>query len=187
MKIYTKTGDSGETALYGGQRVRKDALRVEAYGTVDELNAALGWAETQLKHPEISGIVRRLQRECFVLGGDLATPLSRDVDRETSAVPRITVAETEALEHEIDYFESELAPLTNFILPGGNAGAAALHLARAVCRRAERHIVTLMEHDDIGREVERYINRLSDHLFVLARVVNKRAGVRDVPWSRSEL
>jgi len=187
MKIYTKTGDTGETALYGGQRVRKDELRVEAYGTVDELNASLGWAATQIIHPEINGIVRRLQSDCFVLGGDLATPLEKDAGREATAVPRIKSIQTELLEAEIDRFDEELPALTQFILPGGSAGAAALHVARAVCRRAERHIVALAERDEIGAEPVRYINRLSDHLFVLARLVNKRAGVRDVPWSRGSV
>ncbi len=187
MKIYTKTGDAGETGLYGGERVRKDALRVDAYGVVDELNAALGWAASQIEDAEIRDVVVRLQSECFVVGGDLATPLDRDAGRATPVVPRITYTATERLEDEIDRFEAELAPLTNFVLPGGSPGAAALHVARSVCRHAERRIVTLMDHAEIGGDIERYVNRLSDHLFVLARLANKRAGIDDVPWSRNSV
>jgi cob(I)alamin adenosyltransferase len=184
MKIYTKTGDTGETGLYGGQRVRKDELRVDAYGIVDELNAALGWAATQTADPQIASVILRLQSECFIVGGDLATPIEREAVPGATGVPRISEAATLRLEREIDRFEAELPPLTNFVLPGGSPGAAAIHVARGICRRAERRIVTLMLHEDIGNETERYVNRLSDHLFVLARLENKRAGVPDVPWSR---
>ncbi|MDR3709252.1 MAG: cob(I)yrinic acid a,c-diamide adenosyltransferase [Capsulimonadaceae bacterium] len=184
MKIYTKTGDTGETALYGSERVPKDHLRVEAYGAVDELNASLGWAITQMDDPEISAAVARIQNDCFLLGGDLATPLKQDAARESPVVPRLANSQTLRLEAEIDRFEEELTPLTNFILPGGSRAAAALHIARSVCRRAERRIVSLMAFEDVGPHIERYINRLSDHLFVLARLCNKRSGHQDVVWSR---
>ena len=179
MKIYTKEGDGGETSLYGGQRVPKDAIRVQAYGSVDELNAALGVALTHIEDIEISAVVTRLQAELFEVGADLATPLERG-----ATVPRIRPEETAQLETEIDRFEAELEPLRNFILPGGSPGGAALHLARGICRRAERHVVTLQFSEEINREAERYLNRLSDHLFVLARLANQRTGTPEIIWER---
>ena len=183
MKTYTKAGDGGKTGLYGGQSVSKDDLRVEAYGAIDELNASLGWAATQIDDPEISAVVARLQSECFVAGGDLATPIAREQVGGTG-VPRISPGFTARLEHEIDLFETELAPLANFILPGGARSAAALHGSRCVCRRAERRIVALQDRDELNPELLPYINRLSDHLFVLARVCNYRTGIQDIAWSR---
>ena len=179
MKIYTRAGDGGETSLYGGQRVRKDALRVATYGTVDECNAALGVALTLINAPEITGVIQRIQGELFEVGADLATPLARG-----QTVPRVQAEETARLEAEIDRFEEELEPLRHFILPGGAPGGAALHQARAVCRRAERHLVTLEQAEEINPEVLRYVNRLSDHLFVLARLTNHRAGVPETIWER---
>ena len=179
MKIYTKAGDAGETGLYGGQRVWKNALRVETYGTVDECNAALGVALTNLNDAEVKAILTRIQGELFEVGADLATPLTRG-----ETVPRIQAAETARLEAEIDRFEEELPSLRHFILPGGSAAGAALHLARAVCRRAERHLVTLSQSETVRPEVGRYLNRLSDHLFVLARLVNQRTGVPETKWER---
>ena len=179
MKIYTRDGDGGETSLYGGQRVLKDALRVQTYGTVDECNAALGFALTQLTDPEIRETVLRVQGELFEVGADLATPLSRG-----ETVPRVRAEQTARLEAEIDRFEEELEPLRHFILPGGSPGGAALHLARAVCRRAERHLVTLEQTEDINPEALRYLNRLSDHLFVLARLANHRARTSEMIWER---
>ena len=179
MKIYTKTGDAGETSLYGGQRVSKDDLRVWTYGTVDECNAVLGMAATEIDDVEIAGVVARVQAELFQLGADLATPLSKG-----EVVPRMTAALTEALEAEIDRFEEELPPLRNFILPGGSRGGATLHQARVVCRRAERHLVTLAQQEDVNEEALRYVNRLSDHLFVLARLTNHRAGTPEPVWHR---
>lgn len=182
MKIYTKTGDSGETGLYGGQRVAKDDLRVATYGTLDELNALLGIALLQGADQEINGVILRLQGELFEAGADIATPLERG-----ETVPRLRTELTARLEREIDRYEEELAPLGNFILPGGTAVAAHLHLARAVCRRAERHIVTLARQEQLNPEILFYLNRLSDHLFVLARLANQRAGVVDVKWERPNL
>jgi len=181
MKIYTKTGDSGETALYGGQRVLKNALRVETYGTVDECNAALGLALTFPIGPEASAIVTRIQGELFELGADLATPIVRG-----EIVPRMQPEETARLEAEIDRLEADLPPLRRFILPGGSQSGAALHLARTLCRRAERHLVTLAQHEEINPEALRYLNRVSDHLFVLARWVNHQAEATETEWVRPD-
>lgn len=186
MRIYTRAGDTGDTGLYGGQRVRKDDVRVETYGTVDEANALLGIAIADLGGgEELREIVTGLQNDLFVVGGDLATPLDRDTPDKT-AVPRMTAFHVEQLEAQIDRLEPGLPPLRNFILPGGSLIAANLHLARAVVRRAERRLVTLMdvEPDSVNPETLRYLNRLADLLFVLARATNRRAGVPDVPWSR---
>lgn len=181
MKIYTRAGDTGETGLYGGRRVPKDAIRVQTYGTVDELNAALGVAITQAEDAETRTVLARIQGELFEVGADLATPSDRG-----DTVPRLGSETTAQLETEIDRFEAELSPLRNFILPGGSPGGSALHLARAVCRRAERHLVTLTFSEDVNPEVSRYLNRLSDHLFVLARLVNSRAGQAEIEWSRPQ-
>ena len=179
MKIYTKTGDAGETSLYGGQRVLKNVVRVETYGTVDECNAILGMAAALNTDAETNAVLTRLQGELFEVGADLATPLSRG-----ETVPRVRPEETAALEAEIDRFEEELTPLRHFILPGGCPAGATLHQARGVCRRAERLLVTLEQAEELNPEVGRYLNRLSDHLFVLARLVNARAGVPEAIWER---
>lgn len=187
MKIYTGTGDAGETGLYGGQRVGKDDVRVEAYGTVDEANAILGVAATHLEPAsELHTLLLRLQSELFTVGADLATPLEREAQAGKSIVPRTEPAHSTALEALIDQFEAELEPLRQFILPGGSAAAAALHHARTVVRRAERQVVALYheEADSMNLEVIRYLNRMADLLFVLARVANHRAGVADIPWTR---
>lgn len=189
MKIYTGTGDAGETGLYGGERVGKDDARVEAYGTVDEANAALGLAAAHLEgDPELRDIVLRLQRELFTVGADLATPLAREQQAGKAVVPRVEPSHSVVLEDLIDCFEATLEPLRNFILPGGTPAASHLHLARAVARRAERRTVALYHAapDGVNPEVLRYLNRLADLLFVLARAANRRAGVPDVPWSRGE-
>lgn len=187
MKIYTRTGDSGVTGLYGGQRVSKDDIRVEAYGTVDEANAILGVAASALTtDSELRDLVTDLQRELFTVGADLATPLEREVKAGKSLVPRATPEHTAALEQIIDRYEGTLEPLRAFILPGGTPAASALHQARAVVRRAERCVVTLLhdEAESVNPETLRYLNRLADLLFVLARAANHRAGVADVPWTR---
>jgi cob(I)alamin adenosyltransferase len=176
MRLYTKTGDTGETGLFGGQRVRKDNLRVDAYGTVDEANAVLGICVTQAE-AELRAALLRVQSELFTVGADLATPLPRDVGRVTEAL-------TARLEKEIDATDAVLSPLRNFILPGGTPLAAHLHHARTVVRRAERLAVALRsaEPDATNSEVVRYLNRLSDWLFAYARLANHHAGVDDVPW-----
>ena len=186
MKIYTGTGDSGETGLYGGKRVRKDDVRVESYGVIDEANAALGIANSYISDNELQGLVARLQSDLFIVGGDLASPCQKSEREAGSIVPRIEQNHVRTLELLIDRYEAELTPLTNFILPGGSLGAAHLHLARTILRRGERCVVTLMDADGehTNPMVIPYLNRLADLLFVLARVVNHRAGVADIPWSR---
>jgi len=181
MKIYTRGGDGGETSLYGGQRVLKNVERVETYGTVDECNAVLGAALTLIQDAEARVVLTRVQGELFEVGADLATPLARG-----DAVGRLGAEATARLEAEIDRFEAELPPLRHFILPGGSPGGAALHQARAVCRRAERCLVTLEQAEPVNPEVGRYMNRLSDYLFVLARLVNSRAGVPEMIWERPQ-
>lgn len=178
MKIYTKQGDKGQTGLWGGQRVRKDSARVTAYGTVDELNAHMGLARSSGLDERLAEQLARVQNELFVLGSDLATP------GEDERIPRIKAEYITAMEQEIDAFESELEPLRQFILPGGTQAAAHLHLARTVCRRAERELVTLLADgaEPVNEQALPYLNRLADWLFVAARVANARAGVADVPW-----
>ena len=167
--------------------MRKDDTRVEAYGTVDEANAILGVAVSFLESdPELRGLLLDLQRTLFIVGSDLATPQEREVQAGRSLVPRVETGHTGDLEAQIDRFEATLPPLTNFILPGGAPAAAALHHARTVVRRAERQVVTLLSEspDSTNREVLRYLNRLADLLFVLARAANHRAGGGDILWSR---
>ncbi len=176
MKIYTRTGDTGETSLFAGGRVAKDHVRLHAYGTVDELNTIIGLALASNIHPDLADHMRRIQRELFTVGSDLATPL----DSSPEWIHRLDSKFTERLEQDIDTFEEELPPLKNFILPGGTQAAAFLHQARTVCRRAERWTVTLKE--DVNPYVLMYLNRLSDWLFVLARVENARAGVEETIW-----
>ena len=181
MKIYTKTGDQGETGLFGGPRVRKDDVRIEAYGTVDELNAFLGQARCEALPAEVERMVARAQNCLFTIGAELATP---DPNRQrTAALGEPAVLELEAA---IDAIETELPPLREFILPGGNQAAAALHVARSVCRRAERRVITL-SHDTggaVSQTTISYLNRLSDYLFVAARLACHRAGNAEVCWTK---
>ncbi|HJZ50034.1 MAG TPA: cob(I)yrinic acid a,c-diamide adenosyltransferase [Roseiflexaceae bacterium] len=178
MKIYTKTGDAGDTGLWGGQRVAKDATRVQAYGTVDECNAAVGVARASGVPPELDAILARIQDQLFVVGADLASP------SEAATIPRVGPEEIMFLERSIDALEQQLEPLKQFILPGGTLAAAQLHLARTVCRRAERWVVALARQETgLSEHIGVYLNRLSDCLFVLARTANARAGVPDVPWN----
>jgi cob(I)alamin adenosyltransferase len=180
LKIYTKTGDDGETGLFGGGRIPKDSLRVTAYGEVDELNAALGLARA-LDPPGFADPL--LQRDLFTIGAELATPdpvkLQKALSRSGAAIGDSDVA---ALEDAIDSHEARLEPLKNFILPGGTPKAAALHLARTVCRRAERAVVGLARHEQVSPAIVQYLNRLSDLLFVLARATNAHTGRPDVKW-----
>ncbi len=179
MKIYTRTGDRGETGLFDGTRVPKSDARVDAYGEVDELNAVLGLARASIADPEIADTLAHLQRDLFALGARLADPGERIARRVTKA--GIDAEDVGRLEGWIDRFESELPPLRRFILPGGSPPGAVLHLARTVCRRAERRIVGLGP-DAVDLVLIAYINRLSDLLFVLARVVNKRVGAAETEW-----
>ncbi len=176
MKIYTKTGDDGTTGLFGGGRVRKDDLRVEAYGAVDEANASIGVARGVGLDADVDKLLGSIQHELFDVGADLATPA--DADARSHLEP-VTEADVDALEAAIDRFEAEVEPLRQFILPAGHAGSAALHVARAVVRRAERRTVALAAVEPVEGAVSRYLNRLSDLLFVLARVVNARNGVSE--------
>jgi cob(I)alamin adenosyltransferase len=179
MRIYTKTGDAGETGLFGGTRVSKDDARVEAYGEVDELNAALGAARARGLDTEVDGILAAVQDQLFTVGAELATPPGA---RVRSAVPPVAPDWIAALEASIDRFQAELPPLRNFILPGGGRAGADLHLARAICRRAERRAVALHRREPVAPEVLVFLNRLSDFLFVAARLANHRAGAAEVVW-----
>ena len=178
MKIYTKFGDSGETALYGGSRVTKDSLQIEAIGSVDELNAFIGYAQTLIDDADLSAMIYRIQNHLFSLGADLATP-----ETHTKAADmRISSEFTTEMESMIDALSDELPPLTNFILPGGCHAGSIIHVARAVCRRSERCVVRLAHETEINPEIIRCLNRLSDLLFVIARVVNHRAQAEEHIW-----
>jgi len=181
-RIYTRTGDAGDTGLFGGQRVDKDDPRVEAYGTVDELNSLLGVARAYAEDAAFERLLARLQSDLFSLGADLATPEEAGEKHGRITILRIGPERVAALEAEIDRLEAGLEPLTRFILPGGAPLAAYLHLARCVCRRAERRCVTLARARSVNPEIIRYLNRLSDLLFVLARAANQRLGAADVVW-----
>jgi cob(I)alamin adenosyltransferase len=177
-RIYTKTGDTGETSLYGGTRVHKDHVRVEAYGTVDELNAGLGQVRALAVPPELGPLIAELQALLFELGAELATPPARR--RRPTGLGDTDVA---MLEGAIDTHEAALPALKSFILPTGTPVSAALHVARAVCRRAERHVVTLRQLEPETSAISViFLNRLGDLLFVLARRANQLAGVPDSPW-----
>jgi cob(I)alamin adenosyltransferase len=178
VKIYTRTGDAGETSLFGGVRTRKDDTRVDAYGEVDELNAWLGLVRASGIDPALDEEVVHTQRDLFALGAQLADPGDTLAPRVTKAV--LTDADVVRLEHLIDRLEEELPPLRRFILAGGTPAGAALHVARTVCRRAERRMVALAP--EVDPVLLRYVNRLSDLLFVLARVVNHRGGVPETEW-----
>ncbi len=179
-RIYTRTGDAGTTALGDGTRVRKDALRVEAYGTVDELNAVVGLARLHASG-ELAGRLAVIQNDLFDLGADLCRPIEPDEAEAEHPPLRIIADQVRRLEHEIDTMNADLAPLRSFVLPGGTPAAAHLHLARTVCRRAERLAVALAHEEAVNAEAVRYLNRLSDWFFVAARVANDR-GAADVLW-----
>lgn len=178
MKIYTKTGDAGTTSLFGGERVRKDALRIAAYGTVDELNAFTGFAAASCGNPAIGEYLNEIQQVLFVLGSDLATPL----DEANAKVPRVEERHVAWLERGIDALEAHLEPIRFFILPGGSDTAARLHLCRTVCRRAERETVALAAADRINPVDVQYLNRLSDFFFVLSRFANHADGAEEIRW-----
>lgn len=178
MKIYTRSGDEGQTSLFAGGRISKSHLRLHAYGTVDELNAVLGLAASAGVGGSVAGPLERVQSELFVLGADLATPL----DAQPKWLVRVSGEMTARLEHEIDTWQAALPELRNFILPGGAMGGAFLHQARVVCRRAERWLVALQEHEAVNPEALRYLNRLSDWLFVAARTANHDAGQPERIW-----
>jgi cob(I)alamin adenosyltransferase len=178
-RIYTRTGDEGDTGLFGGGRVPKSHLRVAAYGEVDELNAAIGWARSRADDPDIGHRLQAVQRDLFAVGGHLATPPGARSAAHLPGLPRARPREFEAW---IDAIEAEVGPLDSFILPGGSETSAALHLARTVCRRAERAVVALLQAESVDADILVYLNRLSDLLFELARLANHRSGVPDTPW-----
>lgn len=182
MKIYTRTGDDGTTALFAGGRTTKDSVRLHAYGTIDELNSVLGLALAQGISAELAAKLNVIQNELFVVGGDLSTPLDAKAER----IVRVEPSQATRLEREIDQMDERLPPLKNFILPGGTAGAATLHVARTVCRRAERWIVTLAHADKINEAVLQYVNRLSDWLFVAARYENMLASHEETIWQSAK-
>ena len=178
MNIYTKTGDTGNTSLFGGVRVRKDALRIAAYGDVDELNAFVGFAAVSCNDDAVRSFLNEIQQVLFVLGSDLATPLNE----VNAKIPRIEARHVRWLEEGIDALDAQLEPIRFFILPGGSDTAARLHLCRTVCRRAERETVALAVSDDINPVDVQYLNRLSDFFFVLSRFVNRAAGIDEIRW-----
>jgi cob(I)alamin adenosyltransferase len=181
MKIYTKTGDAGETGLFAGPRVRKDDPRIEAYGTVDELNAFLGLARCEALPAAVEQTLVRVQSELFSVGAELATP-----EPEKHGTALVGDVQITALEREIDQLDAELSPLKQFILPAGCRGAAALHVARGVCRRAERRVVSFAHSPgvSVSERIIRYLNRLGDYLFVAARFVNAQAKLDETPWQK---
>lgn len=180
-KLYTRTGDEGSTSLLGPGRVSKADARVDTYGSVDELNAALGWAETVVEVEDIRSALTVVQEDLFAIGAHLATPPGR-----SPKLPPLPVERIAEIESWIDATEQEAGELTAFILPGGSAGGAALHVARTVCRRAERRVVDLSSRSSVDRSIIVYLNRLSDWLFAAARLANHRAGVADREWRSGE-
>ena len=176
MKIYTKTGDGGNTGLQGDFRIAKSHPRIMAYGTVDEANATIGIVLTNTLDDDITEILSQIQNDLFVLGSDLSNQNLNDLKN------RISIKNVEALEEVIDKFESELPPITNFILPGGNVAAAQIHQVRTSVRRAETLVVKLSDKDEINSNCIKYLNRLSDLMFVMGRLINKRNGVEDIIW-----
>ncbi|MDQ8153217.1 MAG: cob(I)yrinic acid a,c-diamide adenosyltransferase [Gemmatimonadota bacterium] len=181
LKIYTRTGDEGDTGLFGGGRVAKDHPRVEAYGDIDELNAIIGQARSVEMMPRIDEVLAPIQRDLFAIGALLATPDLVKMQEQLEKA-RISDERIAQMEQSIDDGERELEPLKSFIMPGGTPKAAGLHVARTVCRRAERAVVRLQREVEVPQVVIVYLNRLSDLLFVLARVANRRAGAGEVTW-----
>lgn len=180
MKIYTKTGDNGETALFGGERVSKSNKRIAAYGTIDELNCFIGLTITEVKSSEIKNVLSRIQNQLFVVGTDLATPITEK--NKKLKVERTPDTFAQTAESDIDFFNEKLEELKNFILPGGSKGSALLHICRTIARRAEREVVALKEQVNIGDNIIIFINRLSDLFFVLSRFENKFSDLSDTKW-----
>tara|TARA_R110001592_G_scaffold96636_4_gene277370 strand:+ start:10492 stop:11067 length:576 start_codon:yes stop_codon:yes gene_type:complete len=185
MKIYTKTGDKGTTALFGGTRVPKHHLRIESYGTVDELNSYIGLVRDQKIDKNAINSLIRIQNELFTLGAMLATPPEKEIlknGKERLNIPKITSINIEVLEQEIDTMNLELPQMTNFILPGGNQTVSFCHIARCICRRTERLATALNENEPVNPVILKYLNRLSDYLFVLARKLSKDLLVKETSW-----
>ncbi len=185
MKIYTKTGDQGKTSLFGGTRVKKSNLRIDAYGTVDELNSHIGLIRDHLKGTELIDDLIRIQSKLFTLGAMLATPLDKEKLKNGSdrlKIEKIEEGEIQFLEKKMDLMDKTLEPMTHFILPGGHPVVSFCHIARCVCRRAERITVELADTETINIHILIYLNRLSDYLFVLARKLTKDNKVEEIPW-----
>ena len=185
MKIYTKTGDKGTTALFGGTRVQKNNLRIESYGTVDELNSYIGLIKDQEISQEIKQSLLKIQHDLFTLGAMLATPPEKETlvnGNERLNIPKVDEKSILYLENEIDKMDAELPQMTHFILPGGHVAVSFCHVARCVCRRAERLSVALNEYEHLNSTILKYLNRLSDYLFVLARKLSKELSVKEIKW-----
>ncbi len=185
MKIYTKTGDKGKTSLFGGTRVPKYNLRIEAYGTIDELNSYIGLIRDQEIDKNTFSVLVKIQNELFTLGAMLATPKDKELlksGKERLNIPKITAADIHFLEQEMDAMDKKLPAMTNFVLPGGHTTVSFCHIARCVCRRAERITVNLSEEEDLNNITISYLNRLSDYLFVLARKLTMDNQAIEVPW-----
>ena len=182
-RMYTRTGDRGETGLFSGERVPKDSLRVEAYGTVDELSSWIGYTRSLIEGEEIDTLLERIQEDLFLVGAELAT---RQKESSLQKI-RVTQAMVDHLEEDIDKLDAELPPLSTFIVPDGTSAAAALHVARTIARRAERRTVTLASNEKLNPALVQYLNRSSSLLFVLARVVKKRAGIEEKKWASRPL
>jgi cob(I)alamin adenosyltransferase len=176
MKIYTKTGDDGTTGLQGGKRISKSNIRIQAYGSVDELNASIGLILSNKIDDDLEKLLRNIQRDLFVAGSDLSNPDLSSMEN------RITSEMVENIEKNIDRLEGWLTPITNFILPGGHQIASLIHVSRTITRRAETQVILLDEEDKVNEECKKYLNRLSDLLFVMARIVNEKNGFKDVIW-----
>ncbi|MDG4944906.1 cob(I)yrinic acid a,c-diamide adenosyltransferase [Weeksellaceae bacterium KMM 9713] len=188
MKIYTKTGDKGSTSLYGGVKVSKAHIRIDAYGTTDELNSNIGVIASHNSNKQVKEQLLKIQENIFVLGSELATPKEKLylANGKSRIGQMIQESDIETLESWIDEWEKQLDPLTHFILPGGGKASASAHLARTVCRRAERIVVALAENEEIRQELQKYLNRLSDYFFVLARVLAKMDNEPEVLWLPSK-
>ena len=185
MKIYTKTGDNGTTALFGGTRVKKYNLRIESYGTVDELNSYIGLIKDQEISDNIKKTLLKIQNELFTLGARLETPPEKEIlknGKERLDIPKINATAILFLEKDIDVMEQDLSQMTHFILPGGHQSVSFCHIARCVCRRAERLSVELNEEENINNDILKYLNRLSDYLFVLARKLSKDLSIEEIKW-----
>ena len=188
FKIYTKTGDKGETSLYGGTRVSKAAARVESYGTLDELNAFIGLAKAEISDEKVLNQLQKIQFDLFTVGSEAATPTDKLLLANGKSRLDLMISDKEITELELwmDDFDAELEPLKFFILPSGGKAAATLHVCRTVCRRAERAMVFLNETEEVRPELIKYLNRLSDYLFILARYISKISGEKEDYWNPSE-
>ena len=188
FKIYTKTGDKGETSLYGGTRVSKAAARVESYGTLDELNAFIGLAKAEISDEKVLNQLQKIQFDLFTVGSEAATPTDKLILANGKSRLDLMISEKEITELELwmDDFDAELEPLRFFILPSGGKAAATVHVCRTVCRRAERAMVFLNETEEVRPELIKYLNRLSDYLFILARYISKISGEKEEYWNPSE-